>query len=592
MDLLQLLTDGKVDEFNAKREPGVRLDFFAADLAGAKLAGANLASVNLQKADLSDADLSGAELTQADLSGADLTSADLKGISAMRSKWRDAYMGEADMADADLMGADLTDADMTDAKAVGIMLSGARLKRAILVNADFSAADLAEARLTGADLSGANLHGAQMRESDLRGAVLTSTKLTATDLTRARMSGVKGNGVALDSACLASVDLSNADLTGATVTGADFTRADFTEAILEGVDLSTATLTEAAIDPKLAEVGTAEGEAIESAAIFIEEPHIAIAGEQLVITWENADRNGKPRLRVASGKAGRKFSGALGTLPVPADLSVANEVVPAADGFVAMTILERPGGTSVNLGSVATDGTIGSARAFKLGYSPVVRPVLRFIDGQHYLFGISRQGPTIVVHRVDADGLNLVFRKNMPTARGFVAGVTPFVLSKGGVLLSLGPKGLGEPMRVPTGFPGRASVTCPIDSGVVLAWLPSIGPGLRYAIVRPGVAPEVCQVLPKDSIGALDALSDGDKAWVAFTREPSEPGERAAAWVVSLPDGKPQRLSTPESEDAAAIHVAISTPGTLPTIGVTSAEGSLEIYQLKPRSTPQVFRVP
>ncbi len=592
MDLLELLTAGKVDEFNAKREPGVRLDLFAADLSGANLAGANLAGVNLQKADLSGATMTDAELTQTDLSGADLTGAKLNGASGMRSRWRDAYLGEADLTDVDLMGADLTDADLTDAAISGAVLSGARLKRAILVNADLSAADLAEARLPDADLTSANLHGAQLREADLSRAILTSTKLTATDLTRARLTSANATGATLDSACFMSADLTKANLTGASVAGTDFTRADFTEAVLVDVDFSSATILEAELDANIAGAPAKPNDEVESGAIFVEEPQIVSTGNGLLISWENADQNGKARLRVAHGKANRKFSGKMQALPVPADLSVANAVVPAADGFVAMTILERPGGTSVNLCPVSKDGSIGQPRSVKLGYAPVVRPILRFIDGHHYLFGITRQGPTVVVHRIDEDGLNLVFGKQMATARGFVGGTIPFVLSKGGVLLDLGPKGLGAPMRVPADFPGRACVACPVEDGVALAWLPSGGHGFRFTIARPGMTPDVTQHLPKEHIGAIDAVADGDGAWVVFTREPSEPGEQAAAWVVRLPDGKPQRLSGDSDDDASGIYVAVTDEETPPTIGVTTSEGAIEVYQLKARSTPQIFRLP
>ena len=70
--LLELLTAGQIDEFNARRGQRVTLDFFAADLAGLALAGIDLSGANLEKADLSGADLTGAVLAKANLSGADL----------------------------------------------------------------------------------------------------------------------------------------------------------------------------------------------------------------------------------------------------------------------------------------------------------------------------------------------------------------------------------------------------------------------------------------------------------------------------------------------------------------------------------------
>ncbi len=69
VELLELLEQEKVREFNAARSMSGRIDLFAADLADKNLAGANLTGVNLQKADLSGCNLTDAELTQTDLSG-------------------------------------------------------------------------------------------------------------------------------------------------------------------------------------------------------------------------------------------------------------------------------------------------------------------------------------------------------------------------------------------------------------------------------------------------------------------------------------------------------------------------------------------
>jgi len=591
MDLLALLTEGKVEEFNERREHGVRLDLFAADLAGLNLKGVNLTGANLQKADLSKTDLSEAELTQTDLSGADLTEANLSGISGMRSKWRDAYLGNANLSDADLVGADLTEADLTSAKAPRTLLSGARLKRAILQKTDLSAADLAEARLQDADLTGANLEGAQMREVDLSRATLKMAKLGATDLTRARLNNSDLSEANLQGASLTSADLTEAILQGANVTGTDFTRADFTGADLTGCDLSKAITEEAELDPGVAGSSTSTVPETETAAIYVEDPKLATNGQKIAAIWENPDANGKPRIRIAHGRSGGKFSGKLGTIPAPADLAVSSNLTPCGDGFMALTVLERPGGNSLHLCAIGRGGSVGTPRSFKLGYTPVVRPMIREVDGQLYLYGIARQGPTVCVHRIDEDGLVPTLTKTMPTARGFVGGQHPTLLSKGGVLIEVGTQRLGEPMRAPASFPGRNCVACPVQGGLALAWLPSGERGFRFAIARPGDAPEESKVLPKEEIGNIDAVGNGDDAFVVFTRQPDGPSKPVSAWYAQLPGGKPELLLETE-EDIFGVHVAAAETGSTPTVGVTTMDGTLEVVALQARGPTTRFHVP
>ena len=79
MALIDLLLNGKVEEFNQTRGHRAPLDLYAADLSNLPLGGVDLSGANLQKADLSGSDLTDAVLAKSDLSGADLTGTILKG---------------------------------------------------------------------------------------------------------------------------------------------------------------------------------------------------------------------------------------------------------------------------------------------------------------------------------------------------------------------------------------------------------------------------------------------------------------------------------------------------------------------------------
>ena len=588
MELLSLLEQEKVHEFNAARSMSGRIDLFAADLADKNLTGVNLTGVNLQKADLSGCNLTDAELTQTDLSGADLTGTVLKNISAMRSRWRDAYLGEADLSDADLAGADMTDADVSDGNMARAILNGARLKRAILVKTDLTAADLSEAYIAEADLSEANLGGAQMREANLSRADLTKTNLSASDLTRAKLQGAALTGTNLTGACLNSADLTEAQLQAINVDGTDFTRADFTDAEFEDVQFDGAKLTDAQLDGGVS--GTTEAEDIGVASVHVEDPQLAVNGTKVAASWENPDRQGKPSLRVAFGAAGKGWNGKTNRIPVPADLVVSNALVAQGDGFTSMTLVDRPGGAIVNFATLGRGGKVVSTRSVKLGYAPVVRPEVRVHDDQLYLYGISRHGPTIRVDKLTDEGLEPVFGKTMPTARGFVPGQQPYVLSKGGVIVPVSPTGMGEPMRVPATFPGRAQVAAKVNDGLALAWIPSSGKGFRFCIARPGHAPEEMSVLPKVEVGTLDMVGHGDDAWVVFSRQAEMPGDASPAWVVSLPDGKPEPMYEGE-EDAYSIHFASAPEADAPSVGVATFEGSLTVFSLGSRGPKQKFHI-
>jgi len=590
MELLELLEQEKVEEFNAARGMSTRIDLFAADLSDKNLVGVNLTGANLQKADLSGCNLTDAELTQTDLSGADLTGAVLKNISGMRSRWRDAYLGEADLSDADLAGADLTDADVSDGIMARAMLTGARLKRAILVKTDLSAADLAEAYMAEADLKEANLTGAQMREANLSKTDLTQTRLGASDLTKAKMQGAHFAGTDLQGACLNSADLTEACFEGAEVTGADFTRADFTDAEIDNVDLSGATLTDAQFDGSVS--GTVGSKSVDAgiSLVHVEDPNIAINGTRLAASWENADSQGQPSLRLAHGTLGKPFNGTLNQIPVPADLVVSSALVAHEDGFKALTLLDRPGGAILNVATVGRGGKVTENRSMKLGYAPIVRPEVRVHEGKITLFGISRHGPTIRVDQVTEEGLTTVFGKTMPTARGFVAGPQPHVLSKGGVIVPVSPKGMGEPMRVPSSFPGRAQVAAAMSEGLALAWIPAAGKGFRFCIARPGTSPEEHTILPKMEIGTLDMVTDGENAWVVFTRQGEDANAPTQAWVVELPEGTPAPLYE-GTEDAYLIKFAHTADGATPTVGVVTYDGSLQVYTLGTRGPKHKFHI-
>ena len=400
MALIDLLLNGKVEEFNQTRGHRAPLDLYAADLSNLPLGGVDLSGANLQKADLSGSDLTDAVLAKSDLSGADLTGTILKGAMAIRSKWKEAYAGGADMSEADFTGADLSEADLTKAKVAHAQFQSARLKSTILEEADLSDCDFTEAKLSGANLKGARLVGSILREAKLAHADCTGADFTGADLTQARVSGAVLRKAILRGTRLVSADLTGCDFTEADVSEADFTRANLSQAVLEGVDLSKATTTD--IEQGGGTHSTSADDAADKPELLhIDDPSVASHGDggATAFLWDNAEDAEKSRLRVAVARPDVDFDGRAPALPIPSDLVLSSGIAAHKDGFATVALVERPGGVIASVTTVDATGKLVATASLKLGYTPAAKPVFRSENGLLHIYGISREGPGIQVHR-------------------------------------------------------------------------------------------------------------------------------------------------------------------------------------------------
>ncbi len=129
-----------------------------------------------------------------------------------------------------------------------------------------------------------------------------------------------------------------------------------------------------------------------------------------------------------------------------------------------------------------------------------------------------------------------------------------------------------------------------MSEGLALAWIPAAGKGFRFCIARPGIAPEEHTILPKMEIGTLDMVSDGENAWVVFTRQGDEPHAPTKAWYVDLPGGSPAPLYE-GAEDAYVIKFAHTADNATPAVGVVTYDGSLEVYSLGARGPKHKFHI-
>lgn len=565
MTLLELLQAESVDEFNAKRGQRVTLDLFAADLAGLNLAGVDLSNANLEKADLSGSDLSGANLARANLSGADLTGANLTGCVAIRARMREAYLGQAKLVDGEFAGADLSEADLSEVDATNGRFAGARLKEAVLANAVLVGADLNEARLANADLRGANLTGAKLAQAELSRVNASGAKMEGADLKGARFAGA-----ALRNCHLARADLSGADLSGADLTGSDLTGANLERADLFEVQSDEGTFAGAKLPAGFAATGDAAPSA--PVPLHFDEPAVAVSGDRVAALWENPEEEDTLRLRAVVHTLGKAFDGASHPLAIAADQVIARMAVPVAKGFACVLFVDRPAGVEMVVMDLDPATGFGPPRSIRLGYTPVVKPVIVPEDDTFLVFGIGRQG-ALSVHRLEEAGLTELMRAPAHTYRGFCGRMDPVLLGKGGTVAAVRADGIGKLLTAPAGYPGRVTAAAYRADGeqVALAWSVKGERGFRFQVL--GVDTESVRVDTVAEVGALDLLAVDDRWLALYTRE----ADRTSAMAVWLPGGKPFPVFAGDVEDA---RFALGLPGRRPVAALVTDDEALALVEI------------
>ncbi|MEC7240801.1 MAG: pentapeptide repeat-containing protein [Myxococcota bacterium] len=544
MNLLELLEAGNVEEFNAKR--GVRRppDLFAADLSNKNLRDADLSGANLEKADLSGSDLTGALLERCNLSGADLTGAILTGVRGIKVRCKEAWFEDVALDGADFTGGDFREAVLNGAKGAGAILSGVRLSGAEVKDADLSGADLTEARLANADFSGTRLNNALLARATMGGTEFTQATLVDADLSGARATGVKLNHTDLSGAVLREADLTEADLGGARMPRADLTRADLARASLQGADLNEAIFVHARLDEvelteeQKAVIVTDSDEVEDSAGelVFHDLQIDAVEGT-VGITWENETAaGGLSLLGAVFGPSGHVEEGPV-RLPVPLEMVLAHGMAATSEGYVALCFMERPSGMTLMVSEISPMGDLGGTRTLDFDYRPAVTPVI-VSDGDGVLiYGLSRRGPTLFVHRYTSAGLERLWGEACPTARGFVGVNPPLLVTKGGTLLPVGKEGLGKAVSCPEGFPGRHASCCIDEEGIHVAWLKSGVQGFFFATLVPGERAEVDHLLKQREIAQLEMINTEEGPLALFTSEQGGEMSPVACYGVELPAG-------------------------------------------------------
>ena len=570
MNLLELLNNENVAEFNSTRSQRGRLDLFAADLSEKKLIGADLSSANLQKADLTGTDLTDCSLTKADLSGTDGAGLILDGSIGMKIRLREAWLEKADLTGVDFTKGDLSGATLNGSKATMGRFTRARFKgveaRATSwVEVDLSEASLHKGNFSESDLSRADLTSASathsiFEKSKLDGAIgsngnFSAANFTGASLVGARFDGANFSGADFSGADLSAVDFSRANLSEAIFTDATLTGACFADACVDGVsfaDLNVEQVDMTGLEPGALGLSDSQIEQLSSygsiydptAALVIQEPVGAISNDALAIVWTNPDSEELKTIRWAIVRKGEDVK--TGVLSISEESVVGMALLGEENGFRIMSILNRPGGVALSQIPLSLDGVIGEARTDGLMYGPAVTPIYRWVQGHLLVVGMARRGPTVILQLVTDEGLRVYHSSQIATARGFMSRHDPVLACKGEVVRLVGSKGAGNPVRTPPSFPGNRGVVAPYGGKLHTIWHETLpgedGDGvLRVAELGARKGVEVRDLHHVKQIISLDAVAHKDGIWMAWV----QPGKKVLsteAYRCLWPNGDIERI--------------------------------------------------
>lgn len=604
MALLDHLLADDPQAFNAARGRHASPALALADLSGRKLSGVDFTKADLENADLSNTDLSEAVLVQARLDGADLTGADLRCVLAHGSRWRGAYLGEARLDEAELPRSDFSDAELPGVQAQGLNLAGARMRNADLEGARLPGVDLSEAQLQGIRLVEASLVGANLASSKLSKADLSRADLTEADLSEARMTGLVAPGIKLAGATLTGADLTGADLQGADFTGANLTRADLGGAKLGGAVFDAAVLREARLDGAELDADALAGALVDAATLGTppEEDDVpvetmrfedldgCVAEGHVGLLWENREPSGRLCLRVVTVPLDGSWDGRAPALAEPADLVVARALQPGPLGFQAILFVKRPSGMICRITEISALGDVGSTRTVACETALAVRPAFLDRPGGLYMATLGRRGPAFQLFHLEESAFQLQVRKPLPTAQGFLGGLQPAVLCKGGVILPIGHEGLEAPTSVPDGFSKQWASSAMLGDALFLAWRHQGRTGLEWALIEPGRPAQRGRMAKDAVVGSLECVGLEDGVLLVWIQEGLEPGQPVELMGSMLPDGRPFPILPGQLDEPDELRLLSGAPRPVAT--VVTGEGTVCIVEVDPSGSRLVASLP
>ena len=579
--LLQLLKDGNIDQFNSERP--FELNFFAEDLSGLALQGVDLSGANLEKSDFSDSNLEDANLSKAKLSGADLTNTNMNRCNLFRAKLNELYAENSSFEEADMRQVSINEAEFHSCSFVGAQLVEAKGHSVVWNNNTGTCIDLSNAKLKEGTFSQSSF-----TQGTLDGLRIPKSSITGCDFTQSSMHKALLASANVEKCTFEENNLSLSNWNEATIQDSTFSFCDFTRADLTGMDTSKLSFHSCTQTDMHTDLGQKPFYDIpDPSHLFIEMPHVAIQKDLLFSCWINPESDGSTlRFVLFNTKKGSMIQ--IGAIPTSPTLLRGIQVLATPEGFVVLCFEHRPSNTYAIFYQISPKGACTRFGQFPLTYTVDFQTrhffpmyAMRYTNGHLELYVLGRNAPRVHVHQLRFNGEFNENAYSIPTAEGLLQGETIFVSTKGGAVCSLTARGTSTILEPPKGFPGRCFSTDTFGENLIAGWLAAGEQGIppKKGVFASGFEDNASTVRfhNRETVQSCSIIHDGTNIWLAYIIAPSF--ESTEIWISQANGTAQYNIPASEVEDE------------IDTILLKKSDGKAYLILSLINGTIQVFRL-
>jgi uncharacterized protein YjbI with pentapeptide repeats len=579
--LLQLLKNGNIDQFNSERP--FTLDFFAADLSGLSLQGVDFSGANLEKADLSDSNFEDANLSKARLVGADLTNTNMNRCNLYRAKLDELYAETSSFEEADMRQTTLNEAEFHSCSFVGAQLTESKGRAVVWKENTCTFIDLSDVKF-----NEITLFKSTFEQGVLDGIRLAKSHINNCNFTQTSMSKALMASASIEQSIFDQTNLSMSNWNESTVSDCTFDFSNLTRADMTGIDTTTLNLKTCTLTDIHTDLGQKPHYPIpDPKHLFIEMPWLAMNNQQLFSCWINPETDGSVlRYLLFDCKKGSITS--LGSIPSSPSLLRGTQTVSTPEGFVVLCFEQRPSniyaifymidakGTCTRFGQIPLTYTVDfQTRHFFSMFS------LRYTKGFLELYVLGRNAPRLHVHQLRFSGEFNHSAFDIPTAEGLIEGDPVFAYTKGGAACSLSVKGVGTILQPPKGFPGRFFRTDTWSENLIGAWLAVGEQGIppQKGVFASGFEDNASSVRfhNRETVQSCDIVHDGKNVWVAYSIAPSFASTEI--WISQANGIAQYRIPEEMLEDELDVMKLVKSDNAAYLV-LSLINGTLQVFQL------------
>jgi uncharacterized protein YjbI with pentapeptide repeats len=201
-----------------------------------------LTNIDLSKIDLSNLKLDFIDFKATDLSFCDLSNTSLEGATFDIANLEGTNLGNVNLAEASLRNVSMLGANLVGSNLILANFEASDLTGAHMSNTNLTGSNMDRTCLKGVSLENANIRNVSFKNSDLRIALMVGVDLSTADISNVNFTGANLSGIDFTSVDISTINLTGANLTGANLTGMDLSTINLTGTILSEADLTQVNL--------------------------------------------------------------------------------------------------------------------------------------------------------------------------------------------------------------------------------------------------------------------------------------------------------------------------------------------------------------